>query len=141
MNMIEAAYEIVKGAKEPLTFQQLWKKIVETLELSEEVANAKISKFYTQLSFDNRFVMLEENHWDLKERHSFDEAHIDMNEIYLEEVEDEDLVEAGVASVDVDADEAPKKKANIEDEFEDGFEEGGSGESFDYGDEEDDEDY
>ena len=141
MNMIEAAYEIVKNAKEPLTFQQLWKKIVETIGLSEEAANAKISKFYTQLSFDNRFVMLEENHWDLRERHSFDEAHIDMNEIYLEEVEDEDLVEAGVASVDVDADEAPKKKSSSDDEFEDGFEETGSNESFDYGDDDEDEDY
>ena len=140
MNMIEAAYEIVKGAKEPLTFQQLWKRIVEELGMSEELANAKISKFYTQLSFDNRFVMLEENHWDLRERHSFDEAHIDMNEIYLEEVEDEDLVEAGVASVDVDADEAPKKKSMGDDEFEDGFEETTSNETFDYSDDED-EDY
>ena len=69
MNMIEAAYEIVKGAETPLTFQQLWVKIVETLNLTKEEADTKISKFYTQLSFDNRFVMLEENHWDLRIRH------------------------------------------------------------------------
>ena len=140
MNMIEAAYEIVKGASVPLTFQQLWAKIVETIGLTKEEADAKISKFYTQLSFDNRFVMLEENHWDLRIRHSYDEAHIDMNEIYLEEVEDEDLVEAGVASVDIDADEAPKKKTISDDEFEDGFEESAPNETFDYSYDED-EDY
>lgn len=140
MNMIEAAYEIVKGAETPLTFQQLWAKIVETLNLTKAEADVKISKFYTQLSFDNRFVMLEENHWDLRTRHSYDEAHIDMNEIYLEEVEDEDLVEAGIASVDVDADEAPKKKALSDDEFEEGFEEDAPTGSFDYSDDED-EDY
>lgn len=141
MNMIETAYEIVKNAKEPLTFQQLWKKIVEELGMEKDYADSKISKFYTQLSFDNRFVMLEENHWDLRERHSFEEAHIDMNEIYLVEVEDEDLVEAGVASVDIDADDAPKRKSS-DDDFEEEFEEDAPEDSFSYSsDEDEDEDY
>jgi DNA-directed RNA polymerase subunit delta len=140
MNMIEAAYEIVKGAETPLTFQQLWKKVVESLNMDASLAENKISKFYTQLSFDNRFVMLEENHWDLRERHSFDEAHIDMNEIYLEEVEDADLIEAGIGSDDVDADEAPKKKKS-DDDFEEDFEEAAPEDSFGYGSDDEDEDY
>ncbi len=138
MNMIETAYEIVKNAKEPLTFQQLWKKIVEEMGMSQSDSENKISKFYTQLSFDNRFVMLDENHWDLKERHSFEEAHIDMNEIYLEEVEDTDLVEAGVASED----ESEEEQEKGEDDFDEGFEEDSSEDNFGYVvDEDEDEDY
>ena len=50
--------------------------------LSEEEAAAKVSRFYTNLMLDGRFVTLGENEWDLRIRHKFEKVHIDMSEVY-----------------------------------------------------------
>lgn len=57
--------------------------------MNEEEKEQNISRFYTKLTLDERFVLLEDNMWDLRERQSFDKVHIDMNEIYSE-IEDEE---------------------------------------------------
>jgi hypothetical protein len=55
----------------------------------EEDSNEYISNFYTNLTLDERFVLLEDNTWDLRERQSFDKVHIDMNDVYSEIDEEE----------------------------------------------------
>ena len=58
---------------------------IEALENIDE----DISFFYTNLTLDGRFVNVGENKWNLRERVTFDKVHIDMNEIYVEEEEEE----------------------------------------------------
>ncbi len=89
--MLDVAYEIVSQRTEPITFKELVAQIVAELNLSEEECAKRISRFYTNLMLDGRFVTLGENTWDLRSRNKFEKVHIDMNDVYKdEENEDED---------------------------------------------------
>ena len=69
-------------------------KVAEELGFSEQEKMDKMAQFYTNLSLDGKFVVLQDNHWDLRERVSFDKVHIDMNEAYNDiDEEDEDKSE------------------------------------------------
>ena len=79
---------------------ELFKSIVTLLELPSSTFEEKIGDYYTSLTTDKRFIMLEDGCWDLRSRHKFENVHIDMNDIYNEdeseestEEEDEGLVE------------------------------------------------
>ena len=49
--------------------------------------------FYTNITLDGRFITVGENAWDLRSRHKFSDVHIDMNDIYADEEETEELEE------------------------------------------------
>ena len=107
-SLIEIAYEYVSGKKDSSSFKDIWAYVVEKAELTPEEAAAKVSRFYTNLMLDGRFVTLGENEWDLRVRHTFDKVHIDMKDVYSE-VDSED---------DVDSEEKEE-----EDEYNAAFEE------------------
>jgi len=87
--MLDIAYDYVVEQKNQVSFSDIWKHIVKTLELSESDAETKVARFYTNLMLDGRFVDLGDNVWDLRSKHTFDKVHIDMNDVYSE-VEEED---------------------------------------------------
>lgn len=118
-SMIEVAYEIVSASETPLSFQNLWKQVVEQQEFTTKQIEDNISRFYSQLGIDGRFVMLEENYWDLKCRHPYEKSHIDMNEIYLAEDDDEDdekVLDTEDSDEDKDSDDYDDKFENDEDD-------------------------
>ena len=88
-SMVEVGYELLTKKQGPQKFGKLWKEVSEVLGLDEEDSNEYISNFYTNLTLDERFVLLEDNTWDLRERQSFDKVHIDMNDVYSEIDEEE----------------------------------------------------
>lgn len=88
-SMLDIAYDYVVEQKNQVSFSDIWKHIVKTLELSESDAETKVARFYTNLMLDGRFVDLGDNVWDLRSKHTFDKVHIDMNDVYSE-VEEED---------------------------------------------------
>lgn len=51
--------------------------------------NNKISSFYESLMLDNRFTA-NSNHWDLASRYTFDETHVDLSEIEVGEEDEKD---------------------------------------------------
>lgn len=110
-SMLDVAFEVISKAKKPMSFKSLWEKVSKTLKFDEKQAEDNIARFYSQLSIDNRFVMLEENFWDLKERHPYEKGHIDMNEIYLDADDEENEDEDG------------EEKDEDEDDYNDKFEE------------------
>lgn len=69
------------------TTPDLFKKIIKLLELPESTFDNKIGDYYTSLTTDKRFVLLEDGTWDLRSRHTSDKV------LKLEEDEDEDLEE------------------------------------------------
>ena len=90
----DIAYRLMSKKKKERNFYDLWEevkaelaKVVEPEEL--ENIDEDISFFYTNLTLDGRFVNVGENKWNLRERVTFDKVHIDMNDIYAEEDEDE----------------------------------------------------
>ena len=88
-SMVEVGYELLLKKQSPQKFSKLWSETSEILGLDASEVENYISDFYTNLTLDERFVLLEDNTWDLRERQSFDKVHIDMNDIYSEIDEEE----------------------------------------------------
>ena len=90
----DIAYRLMSKKKKERNFYDLWEDVKAELAKvvdPEELVNIDedISFFYTNLTLDGRFVNVGDNKWNLRERVTFDRVHIDMNEIYAEEDEDE----------------------------------------------------
>ena len=93
-SLLDYAYDYVSGQSQQSKFEDIWAYCVEQAGLSKEEANNKVSRFYTNLMLDGRFVTLGENNWDLRVRHKFEKVHIDMSEVYADvETYDEDSEE------------------------------------------------
>jgi len=93
-SLLDIAYDYVSEQNQQSKFQDIWAYCVKTAGLSEEEAAAKVSRFYTNLMLDGRFVTLGENEWDLRIRHKFEKVHIDMSEVYSDvETYDDDSEE------------------------------------------------
>ena len=93
-SLLDYAYDYVSSQSQQSKFQDIWAYCVKEAGLSEEEAAAKVSRFYTNLMLDGRFVTLGENEWDLRIRHKFEKVHIDMSEVYSDvETYDEDSEE------------------------------------------------
>ena len=90
-SLLDYAYDFVSKQKDVVSFEDIWKYVVSESGLSEEEANLKVSRFYTNLMLDGRFVTLGENQWDLRSNHTFDKVHIDMKDVYSDvEATDDD---------------------------------------------------
>lgn len=90
-SMLDVAYEIVRESEGPVAYHDILLKVGEILELDEETLMKKAAQLYTNLLRDGRFVTLGENTWDLRTRNKFDKVHIDMNLIYREDEEEEEI--------------------------------------------------
>lgn len=89
-SLLDYAYEYVSKSKEPVSFADIWKYVVEHAGLDEETAARRVSSFYTNLMLDGRFVTLGDNLWDLRVRQTFDKVHIDMKDVYSDVEENDD---------------------------------------------------
>ena len=65
---------ILEESKKPINTADLFKKIIKLLELPESTFEAKIADYYTALSTDKRFILLEDGRWDLRSRHTSDKV-------------------------------------------------------------------
>lgn len=90
MSMVDVAFELMKKKKKQVEFAKLFTEVSEIKGFSEEEAEEKKSVFYTNITMDGRFITLGENRWDLRERHKFENVHIDMNDIYADYQDDEE---------------------------------------------------
>ena len=82
-SMTDVAYEIMSSKKRSIQFNKLWEEVSKICKVS----NDNIAQFYSDISLDPRFVSLKENKWDLSERKKYDESHIDISAIELDEEE------------------------------------------------------
>lgn len=111
---IEIAYSLLKENGGELTFHELWQAIVNEHEYTEAQGHDLISKFYTSLLIDGRFVNLGDTRWQLRERVKFDDIALPLSEVYTEdddetEKEDEDET-VEIAYFDGDAPEIDPEK-------------------------------
>ena len=70
MSYDDIAYIILSETKKKMKINELFKKICDALELSEEEYINHLPDFFEILSTDKKFVMLENGSWDLRTRHS-----------------------------------------------------------------------
>ena len=115
-SLLDHAYDYVSAQSQQSKFQDIWAYCVKEAGLSEEEAAAKVSRFYTNLMLDGRFVTLGENEWDLRIRHKFEKVHIDMSEVYSD-------VETSYDDSEEDEEEQKEEDFNSDEEQEESEEE------------------
>lgn len=91
-SLLDYGYDVLTGKNEPVKFIDLFNEVISTsgLELTDDEKKGRMSKFYTQLSLDGRFITLTDNYWDLRSRHVFEQVHLDMIDAYSDEDEEID---------------------------------------------------
>lgn len=91
-SLLDYGYDVLLGKSEPVKFIDLFNEVISVsgLELTDEEKKRRMSKFYTQLSLDGRFITLTDNYWDLRARHVFEQVHLDMIDAYSDEDEEID---------------------------------------------------
>lgn len=100
LSYTDLAEIILKENKKAMNTPNVFKKICELLNLTEEEYSENIGDFYTSLTTDKRFILLESAEWDLKDKHKVeivldeteedDDEFEDEEELETEETEDED---------------------------------------------------
>jgi len=99
---------ILKENKKPMNTPSVFKKICDLLSLSEEEYSEKIGDFYTSLTTDKRFILLDTAEWDLKDKHKLEIVlDEDDEEVFDEEEveEDEEIEEETDESIEITDDE------------------------------------
>lgn len=100
---------ILKENKKSMNTASIFKKICELLELSDEEYSAKIGDYYTSLTTDKRFILLDSAEWDLRDKHKvdivLDDEEEDEDVFSEEDSEDEEEVEDMSESVEITDDE------------------------------------
>ena len=75
---------ILEESKKSINTADLFKKIIELLELPSSTFENKIGDYYTSLATDKRFILLEDGTWDLRSRHTSDKV------VKIEDEDEED---------------------------------------------------
>ena len=116
--MCNVAYDILKEVNEKVSFNALWNTVCERLGINEEDKMNLISNFYTQLTLDGRFMFLDENYWDLRANHTFDEFSEDSYDSYSddEDNDDEELIDEEELGYDEDEDDDYEESEEDEDD-------------------------
>ncbi len=70
----DIAYMILEESNKKMNTADLFKKIIKLLELPNSVFESKIADFYTALSTDKRFILLDNGKWDLRNNHTSDKV-------------------------------------------------------------------
>lgn len=92
-SMTDVAFELMGKKKKAIPFKKLWEEVVSVMGYSESVAANKMATFYSNLSLDARFALVEDGKWDLRSRRTFNEIHKDLSDILVDDDEDEFLDE------------------------------------------------
>ena len=101
---------ILEESKKSKNTADLFKKIIELLELPASTFEKKIGDYYTSLATDKRFILLEDGTWDLRSRHTSDKV------VKLAEEDEEDEEEQNEEQEEQDDDLLEDSYDDTEDE-------------------------
>lgn len=116
LSYTDLTYMILKERKTTMNTPSIFKEICSLLEYSDADYENKIGDYYTSLTLDKRFVLLDTAEWDLRENHSValeydEEEPEDLEEALDEDDESEDIDEENVDTIrddeDLEDDEIP----------------------------------
>ena len=110
---------ILKEENRPLNTPTIFKKICEIFQYNDEEYVEKIGDYYTSLATDKRFVFLDTNEWDLREKNPIDIVmdEDDDEEDFEEETLEDDNVSEYEDDIDqvIDDDEIDDVEEDIDD--------------------------
>lgn len=108
LSYTDMTYILIKETKKPMNTPTLFREISDLLGYSDEEYTSKIGDYYTSLNIDKRFILLDNNEWDIRDHHS-----IDVLEADDETDEEEEEIEEDIEEEDNDIEEI------IDDDIED----------------------
>ena len=114
-SLLDYGFDVLNASKDPLKFVDLFNAAVKAsgIELADSEIKNRMSKFYTQLSLDGRFVTLTDNFWDLRSRHVFEQVHLDMIDAYSDEDEEVDEEERKLLAEELgEVEEEPEEETD-----------------------------
>lgn len=85
LSYTDLTYKLLKETKKTMNTANLFREICNLLEYTDSEYADKIGDYYTSLTLDKRFVLLENNEWDIRDNHSI--------KIELDEEDDDDIEE------------------------------------------------
>lgn len=100
MSLTDLTYMILKENKKSMNTPTLFREICNLLDYSDEQYASKIGDYYTSLNIDKRFVLLENNEWDISDNHSIEIVIDEEDEEETEEVEDDDIDDVEEENID-----------------------------------------
>ena len=121
MSYTDIAYEVIKEKGKKFNTPNLFKEVCKLLKLGEAEFEQKIGDFFTALTTDGRFILINSSLWDLKENHKANIV-VEEDEEETEDVEKSEEDEDDVVSDDLEddySDEATDDSDNDEDDFND----------------------
>lgn len=72
MSNKDITFYLLEGSKKSINTADLFKEIIDLLELPKSSFDKKIGDYYTSLATDKRFILLDDGTWDLRSRHTSD---------------------------------------------------------------------
>ncbi len=126
LSYTDLTYMILKEEKKGMNTPAIFRKICTLLDYSDEQFENKIGDYYTSLTLDKRFILLEDATWDLSEKHSVtlevdeDEENFDTEEEEVVEEEDNSIEENLDDDTDDDTDDELSDLSVVEDDYDDG---------------------
>ncbi len=117
MSYNDIAHMLLKDKPKQNTLD-LFSTIIEMLELSKQTVENKIGEFYTALTNDKRFILLENGTWDLQQNHKVKQLSEEEDiEDFEEEPEDYDDEEVEKEDEMFDNDDSDDDIADITEEY------------------------
>lgn len=89
LSYTDLTYLLLTEKHKSMNTPTIFREISNLLGFTEEEYSSKIGDYYTSLTIDKRFVLLENNEWDIRDRHSI-ELVVDEEEEEVEETEEEE---------------------------------------------------
>ena len=97
MSYTDLTYMLIKENKKSMNTPTIFREICNLLGYSDDEYAAKIGDYYTSLTIDKRFILLDNNEWDIRDNHSIDlkvdeeDDEEEIDEELEEEIDDDDL--------------------------------------------------
>lgn len=93
LTKIDLTKLILEDSKKTMTTAELFKEIIRLLELPASIFENKVADYYTALSTDKNFILLDDGKWDLRSHHKSDKVIVMDDEDDEEELDTEDEIE------------------------------------------------
>lgn len=119
LSYTDMTYLLIKENKKPMNTPTIFRKICDLLGYNDDEYSAKIGDYYTSLTIDKRFVLLDSNEWDIRDNHSIDVSVEDEEDDEDEEDEDETTEEEQPEDEEENIDEVVDDDLDEDDELED----------------------
>ncbi len=112
MSYTDIAYEILKEDKKQYNTPNLFKEVCNLLGLEESEFESKIGDFFTALTTDKRFILIDSINWDLKENH--------VVKVVIDDGEEEEVADDEEdTQEELESDEEDNDNETLEDDYSD----------------------